>query len=367
MLPPVISVKGKPFECGQQYGTQARKIIQQNVEVYFDMWRTLWGVERKAILEKSHALVEVIGGYDADILEELDGVAKGAGLSLDEIVAINARYEINFALGLASLYQGGGCTSISSLPPVTRDGHTLIGQTWDWLPRFQEFNVILKADQKGKPSVVTQPEAGVLAHRGMNSVGIGACFNGLASSRDAFGATMPCLLIMRRILNSESFSQALAAVFQAKATVSGNFFIAHRDGEAVSLEMSPADVGFLYPEDGILTHSNHFVALKGREDFADMLKSIYPDTLLRDQRARHLLEPEKGHIDVNSFQSVFRDHFSQPNSICRHLDDRVDGIKQWVTLYSAIMDLNEPAMYVAKGYPCQSEYEKVDCSDLLKK
>ena len=367
MLPPVISVKGKPFECGQQYGTQAQKIIQKNVEVYFDMWRTLWGAEQKEILEKSRALIPVIGDYDADMLEELEGLAKGAELSLDEIVAVNARYEINFDLGISCLYHGGGCTSVSSLPQVTRDGHTLIGQTWDWLPRFQEFNVILKADQQGKPAVITQPEAGVLAHRGMNSAGIGACFNGLATSRDTFGATVPFLLIMRRILNSESFSQALAAVLQAKTTVSGNFFIAHRDGEAIDLEVSPLDVGFLYPRDGILTHSNHFIALSSREDLTDILKSLYPDTLFRHQRAEHLLEPEKGHIDVSSFQRVFRDHFSQPNSICRHLDERVDGIKQWVTLYSAIMDLTEPAMYIAKGYPCQSEYEKVDCSDLLKR
>ena len=367
MLPPVISVKGKPFQCGQQYGSQAQKIIRENVAVYFDMWRTLWGAEREEILEKSRALIPVIGDYDAGILEELEGLARGAELSLDEIIAINARYEINFSLGISCPYQGGGCTSVSSLPQVTRDGHTLIGQNWDWLPRFQEFNVILKAEQAGKPSVVIQPEAGILAHRGMNSAGIGACFNGLATSRDAFGATVPCLLIMRRILNSESFSQALEAVLQVKATVSGNFFIAHRDGEAISLEMSPADVGFVYPEDGILTHSNHFIALKNRENFADILPSLYPDTLLRHQRARHLLEPEKGHIDVSSFQRVFQDHFSQPNSICRHLDERVDGIKQWVTLYSAIMDLSEPAMYVARGYPCQSEYEKVPCSDLLKR
>jgi len=367
MLPPVISVKGKPFECGQQYGTQARKIIQENVAVYFEMWRTLWGAERKDILPKSHALMPVIGEYDADLLDELEGLAKGAELSIDEIVALNARYEINFSLGISSLYHGGGCTSVSSLTPVTRDGHTLIGQTWDWLPRFQEFNVILKAEQKGKPAVVTQPEAGVLAHRGMNSAGIGACFNGMSSNRDVFGVAVPFLLIMRRILNSESYSQALQAVFQAKATVSGNFLIAHRDGEAIDLEVSPLDVGFLYPEGGILTHSNHFIALKNREGFADILRSIYPDTLFRHQRARHLLEQDKGHIDVSSFQRVFRDHFSHPNSICRHVDERVDGIKQWVTLYSAIMDLSEPAMYVARGYPCQSEYEKVDCSDLFQR
>jgi len=37
---PVISVKGKPFDCGQQYGTLARELIRRNVDTYFDMWHT---------------------------------------------------------------------------------------------------------------------------------------------------------------------------------------------------------------------------------------------------------------------------------------------------------------------------------------
>ena len=115
----MISVKGKPFQCGQQYGTQARKIIQQNVAVYFDMWHTLWGAGRGDILKRSRELVKVIGDYDADMLEDLEGLAKGAELPLDEIIAINARYEINFALGLSPL-SNGGCTSVASLPQIGR-------------------------------------------------------------------------------------------------------------------------------------------------------------------------------------------------------------------------------------------------------
>ena len=64
MLPPVISVKGKPFDCGQQYGSRAQKIIQKNVSVYFDMWRSLWGADPKDILQKSRSLIPAIGDYD---------------------------------------------------------------------------------------------------------------------------------------------------------------------------------------------------------------------------------------------------------------------------------------------------------------
>jgi len=97
---PVISVKGKPFDCGQQYGSQAREQIRRNVEIYFNMWGTLWGAKRPEILKQCRGLVPAIGEYDADILEELEGVAKGADLSLEEIITLNARYEINVALGI---------------------------------------------------------------------------------------------------------------------------------------------------------------------------------------------------------------------------------------------------------------------------
>jgi isopenicillin-N N-acyltransferase-like protein len=90
-----------------------------------------------------------------------------------------------------------------------------------------------------------------------------------------------------------------------------------------------------------------------------MLKPLYPDTLFRPSRARQLLEAESGQIGIESFARAFRDHFSFPSSICRHEDERAEGILQWVTLYSTIMDLNEQALYTAKGYPCQSEYQKI--------
>lgn len=43
---PVISVKGKPFDRGRQYGAQAREQIRRNVALYFDLWSALWGAKR---------------------------------------------------------------------------------------------------------------------------------------------------------------------------------------------------------------------------------------------------------------------------------------------------------------------------------
>ncbi|MEE8420965.1 MAG: C45 family peptidase [Dehalococcoidales bacterium] len=357
---PVISVKGKPFECGEQYGSQAESLIRRNAGLYFDMWKKLWGAGHSDIVQRCHPLIDVIGDYDADLLDELGGIARGAGLDLEEIIALNARYEINSSLGILCKQGSDGCTSVAALPPVTVNGHTLLGQNWDWLVQFQESTVLLMAEQTGKPNVVTQPEAGVLAHRGMNSAGIGVCFNGIASNQDNFeSGTPPFLVVARAILNSANFSGALEAVLGMKATMSGNFLIAHGDGEAVDLEVSPADTGILYAEGDILTHSNHFISFADRADFTDLLKTIYPDTLLRHRRARQILEPGKSRIDVGSFQKVFGDHFSYPKSICRHTEASDTGLKGWATLSSMIMDLTEGTVYIAEGPPCRNSYYRL--------
>jgi isopenicillin-N N-acyltransferase-like protein len=356
---PVISVKGKPFECGRQYGSQARKQIRKNLELYFDLWKALWGIKRSEVVKRCAGLIPVIGGYDADILEELEGIAKGADVSLEEILALNARYELVFSQSAVQQLAKGGCTSVTALPQATKNGHTLIGQNWDYKPRFQELSLILEVEQEGKPKIITHTEAGIICHKGMNSAGLGICLNALVSNRDKSEPTVPFLIMARGILNADSFSRAMMAVLSARVAVSFNFLIAHRDGEAIDLEVSPVDVGFLHPEGGILTHSNHFIALTNREDLIDMFKAVAPDTLFRAHRARQLLEAEKGQIDVGSFQRVFKDHFSYPNSICRHADPRNEEPQQLATLSSVIMDLTAGIFYFTEGVPCQNEYHKL--------
>jgi isopenicillin-N N-acyltransferase-like protein len=356
---PVISVKGSPFECGRQYGAQARAQISRNVALYFDLWRNLWGAERDEILKKCAQLVPVIGNYDGAILEELEGIACGAEMSLDEIVALNARYELVFALNAPSPRGNGGCTSAAALPSVTRNGKTILGQNWDWMPRFKGLNVILEVAENGKPALVTHTEAGAIAHKGMNAAGVAVCLNALGTNRDRFGLTIPFLVVARAILHADSLSRALKAVFEARVTVSFNFLIAHRDGEAIDLEVNPEAVGVVAASGGILTHSNNFLALTGPADLKDTFQTILPDTLFRHQRARRLIARDEGHIDIGSFQRAFRDHFSHPNSICRHPDPRDEEPRQLVTTCSVIMDLARREFYLTDGPPCSAEYFKL--------
>ena len=368
---PVISVQGKPFDRGQQHGSQAREQVRKDVDSYFDLWQQLWGAKRSEVLQECKGFITAIGEYDADILEELEGIAKGADLSLEEIIALNTRYELTrIALirsqSPTSQVESGGCTSMAALPQVTKDGHTITGQNWDYRARFYATDIILEVKQETKPNLVTHTEVGTICHDGMNSTGVGVCFNALSSNLDRFEPRTPFLVMLRGILNSDSFDQALAAVLGTRATVSGNILIAHRDGEAIDLEVIPEDVDCLYPNSGIITHSNHFLGFTNRSDLKDNAKSSSPSTLFRANRAWQLLELDRGHIDIGSFQRVFKDHFSHPNSICRHADVRRAEPEQIATLASVIMDMTEQTFYIAKGPPCQNEYYQLTPQSLLK-
>jgi len=362
---PVISVQGKPFDRGQQHGSQAREQIRKNIDTYFDLWQQMWGTNRPEVLQQCKGFITAIGEYDADILEKLEGIAKGADLSLEEVIALNTRYELSHIQSPTSQTDSGGCTSMAALPQVTRDGHTILGQNWDYKAMFYATDIILEVKQETSPNLITHTEAGTIAHDGMNSAGVGVCFNALSSNLHSLEPGTPFLVMLRGVLNANSFDQALAAVLDTRATVAGNILIAHRDGEAIDLEAIPDDVACLYPDSGIITHSNHFLGFTNRSDLKDIGKSSAPNTLFRANRAWQLLELDRGHIDISSFQQVFKDHFSHPNSICRHADVRKTRPEQVATLASVVIDMTEQTFYVTKGAPCQNEYYKLQSQCLL--
>lgn len=362
---PVISVKGEPFECGLQYGSQAGDLIRRNIDLYFNLWNIMLESKRPEIIERCREFIPVIGEYDADILEELEGLAKGANLSLEEIVTLNARYELIWGERMARKFSFSGCTSAVALPEVTKNGHTIIGKNYDMGPLHFDFCVILKVEQNNKPNIVISTEAGFIGGKGMNSAGLGVCGNGLVSNLDRFAPGVPWFIMKRGVLNAENFARSLKAVLDAPTAISGNMLIAHRDGVTIDLEITPEDVGVIQAEEGILTHSNHFLTTPNREDFRDVLKRYIPNTLYRHQRARRLLESDRGDIDIGCFQRMFSDHFSYPDSICWHPNPRDDELSQLGTITSTIMDLEDRSMYITEGYPCENKYVKLSLQNFL--
>jgi isopenicillin-N N-acyltransferase-like protein len=358
---PVVRARGAPFERGEQYGQQVADRVRRSVEIYSELFRYHTGLEWEEICGLAAGFKGPIAGSDAEILPELEGIAAGAGVRFDDILALNVRTEVMY--GLASARE---CTSIVALPEATEDGHTLLAQNWDWHAGTAETCVLLVMAPEGRPAFVSLVEAGLLAKAGLNSCGIGVVTNALRSDRDAGSPGVPLHVLVRRILTASAIAEATDDVIGADRAASGNFLIAGRDGEAVDLEFTPGgidDACPVLPDQGVLAHANHFLSPKLAH--AEAWLADGPDSPLRQTRAAELLLRDRGHLTEGVFRAILFDHANGSASICSHPDVTVDPAIRDMSVASLIMDITDGRLWLTAGLPCQAPYTEYAAADLF--
>lgn len=355
-IAPVITVRGDPFSRGRQLGEQAGEQVRRGINFYLDLWQDNKGMSRDYVLGQAAEFAAIIQDYDPNILDELKGISQGAGCSLDELIALNARYEFIWAEMQDPEKRPGECTAFGIQPRKATGGHTLIAQNWDYLSAVDENCVITEVYQDDKPNVVFHGEAGIIGQKGMNSAGLGLCVNALISEHDGFRPAVPFFTIARAVLNSSTIDEARTAVARARKSVSGNMLIGSDSGDMVDLELTPVDVASIDPDDDGLTHANNFQALGADRDVTDKWDRLIPEMKARPARARTLLSDSGAALEADSLKTFLSDHETGPHSICAH--DRAsdpDHVRS-KTLASVIFDLNERSMLIAEGPPCSNPY-----------
>jgi isopenicillin-N N-acyltransferase like protein len=366
----VLNLGSDPRERGEIHGRQMRSEIRQNCATYLERFEA-GGTKQSTVLEQSDAWASFIARDNPEYAEEMAGIAAGAGLSLTEIALLNARYELAYcvfsseaqSLNGPRVTEQEGCTSFGLLPEMTASGHTLIGQTWDWLEKLRGRVFVMRVERSAesrtpKPDFVGFTEAGIAGCKiGVNAAGIGLCVNGLVTTRDgANGLRKPFHVRCREILDAWTFDKALVPVVQTDRCCSTNFLVGHAEGEMINIEATPDYCSYLYAQDGLITHANHLV----RETrIASQFERIAPHSLYRANRLERLLHRSGGQVDLDTIHSALSDHFSCPASICRHPDMTLPEPKRVISVTAATVDLTARTLYVTDGPPCQSRFQAV--------
>lgn len=349
---PIIRVEGDPYSCGLQYGEKAQELVRRNVEYYIGLWGRHIGLSRERIGERGAELLKAIEEFSLDLLEELRGVAEGAGVPLEMLAAINGRYEVVWS------EMRPQCTSLAVLPEASATGHTLLAQNWDYLLGVQGGCVILDVEEEGRPRILMHTEAGIIGQKGINSEGLGLVVNALVSDQDHFEAHPPFWILCREMLRCHSVSEAMRVFLNTFRSVSYNILLAQAGGFAVDLEATPRDVSILTPEEGLLIHTNHLIGPRALS-VKDVFVKRYPDSVYRYHRAKAALEAEWGEITPQTIMEVLRDHFGEPHSICCHPDPKEPEDFRGATLASVVYELEEKRMHITKGPPCGAKYLEI--------
>jgi len=359
---PVIEVSGDRREVGRQHGEAARAQIRTSIAFYQQSFKRASGLVWDEILQQAPRWTPIVEEFLPGIGEELRGIAEGAAVRYEEVLALNARGELSHGNPFAESEENPeGCSSYAILPEASGDRHTYAGQNWDWLAQTGETVILLKIAQPGKPTVFMQTEAGQIGRHGANSAGIALNANGLGS-RFGKGVAIPQPFIRRRILESADLQSALKAVFDSTQSVCTNLVITHRDGFTIDLETTPGRHGWLYATDGILVHTNHFIAFVP-EQIAATYRPFSVNSLWRLDRLKRGLEAVRvANGSGEAFQAVvaaLQDHFGYPNSLCKHDDARLGTGDRYHTIASSIVDLTSGDYWLAAGPPCQNPYARI--------
>lgn len=358
--PRLIVVQGSYRQMGEQLGARTADLIDRSLATYVGRFHDDAGLSDADIDRWGRIYLDVAESYVPEIAAMLHGMAGGSGHPAHRLAALNARTEMLYGTG----YRDEGCTSVSVLPRYTADGHTLLAQNWDWHPEQAEVTFLLATRDESGFSVLSLSEAGMLAKSGLNSAGLGVCANLLISDLDHGGRGVPYHYLLRGVLQSPTMSLAHKRLLPVERISSGNVLLADAGGESIDFELAPGVFGALLPEQGLITHSNHFQANLPLQDKKAATSAL---TQLRPARARHLLEPalDERRVRVADVVATLRDEWSFPDGICRHPDPDVPAAEKFCTVYSLVMDLTDRVLWIAPGPPSRHAYTRWDLDRLF--
>jgi isopenicillin-N N-acyltransferase-like protein len=321
---PLIDLAGSPRERGRLHGKAAADRLRRGVKMYSESLLTN-GVDWKELEGRAERLVPQIESFDPAYVEEMRGIAEGAGEPFAAVVLMNARTEMVAAARhqhVEKQHFPDGCTAALALPEASADGALLHGQNWDWRAECAETGVVLRIRREDGPDILTFTEAGGLARSGLNSAGIGLTANALECDRDyQRGAGVPLPFIRRKVLESPHLAEAVRTIYSTPKLGSNHMAVSHatgeRSGEAFGFECAPDETFWLAPDQGLYVHANHWIADSARAKVKDTGLAETPDSIYRDKRVREQLSPKRGKLTLEDFRAAFFDNWNAPWSVCR--------------------------------------------------
>ncbi|GAA3646409.1 C45 family autoproteolytic acyltransferase/hydolase [Nonomuraea antimicrobica] len=359
---PRYRITGTPAERGLMYGRLARREIREAITGYADVFQHYqnwdWArVRRQAARFRPH-----IEDFSPASMREITGIAEGAGVETDDVLALNTRSEIMFAAGAEAERMPMECTSFALTAQASADRTVLAGQNWDWILQARETAVLVEVTREDGPDFITLVEAGMLAKIGLNESGVGLCTNTLISSHLEGGPGVPYHILLRSVLDSEDGASAANRIKAASRSNSANYLIVDESGFCQDLETTPkagAVQAFLPDDDGIITHANHFLAdhLTPRDVYLERKRHTLARKELID---RGLRGAEK--LTIDRLKTVLGDHTGEPDNVCQHPNASLPRAERTCTVAGVILAPESRTMHVAAGNPCVSEWHEIRLS-----
>ena len=356
---PELKAGGSYGTLGYEHGKKFALLIEKNLNFYKRWIPSPLTDKTEELIRAAESFVSLLMNRFPHQVEEMEGIAKGAGLTLTDIMIINARTD------LRSLYTRNkphedrpGCTSLAIRSTKDSASALALGQNWDWNTEFMDTAVILRLEPDNSPPLVTFTEAGMLGKIGFNRNKLGVCLNFLSheseNRADPVGIPIHCLL--RAVMECGSLDEAHQKVALSQRCASANFLMAQygdKNHGIMNLEITPDSVAVIRDEKDFFIHTNHYLSPSLEQGCMDRGSFSTENRYLTGYEC--LSQMDLNAVNpVEAMKQVLKLRKGAPYSVSRSPAPN----SQSTTIAGIIMDLGRNTFYLAAGSPHENPWLK---------
>lgn len=328
---PYVEVSGSSHEMGLQHGQQAAPLIDR----YLGWIEKQTGKTRRELGRRARAFLPLIQRLNPELLDEVRGLAEGAGLTFEEALVCQAR-------GAAASAPAEGCTAFSFTGAATGGRGPLAGQNQDLPPEFSDVGIVLHLiPDDGRPRAITFTFAGQLGYMGMNQQGVAHFANALGDARWQLG--LPHYPLKRHLLELSTVAECLEVLRSHRMCSPANMVFCDGAGAIADVEIRPEGIALFEGDDlEMRLHTNHYLT----DEFAPYETFGHIGSPDRLKRLRQLVSQRRGDVTVDALKEIMADHSGDPGAICRH------GAGGTHSIAGYIAEPSRGLFHVRRGHGC---------------
>ena len=340
---PSLQVQGSyrqiGFRIGQHFRETIRTVLQLRKEWHSKLLRILDTPEGKRLSDELQRLTRK---HFPQYLEEVEGLAEGAGLHFRAIWAITIKSE----LGTLEA-ENPGCSTIVQI----RSGQRWLFHNEDGHNAYHQRMFVVQVTPPSGVKFVSLVYPGTLTGNGpsLNQAGVVQTTNYISSTRPRVG--IPRYILGRAILEARSLKEAIEiATLTPRSYPYHHNLASFEEKTYASVETTPDAVAVTHPE-GIYFHTNHLRQEATRRAHPDEdAEYVNSSSRSRFQVIQSEVESlrQKERRAPSDFLAILSSHRQAPYSPCRHPLGKVQGR----TLGTAFFELENGVFRLYRGNPC---------------
>lgn len=294
---PLTVITGKPRERGRAYGKQFKAAIGDFLDKeIFKAFVQPKQPTRDDMLRYAAACAKEVKAFAPLIHDEMEGMAEGSGLSLEQVTLITLHEELWHRGDLPKVPH---CTGIAVGPAAGKAGDTFVGQTWDWMESVRGLSRMLLWKRPEGPAVLAYAFPGLWVGAGLNDAGVALVWTSAGSGGPRVG--IPSYVLIAQMLYQDSLKAALEEARRAKHAGYFTFVLGDGEGRLANVEGSPKELAVEETTGRMVRHNYGSRKLTGTP--ADKAAPMNP----RCKRVQEVLDRQKEPAGRAAVEAAFAD------------------------------------------------------------